>query len=357
MKKLSLLFLVLLTPLWPAVSEDFKIPVLIGQTGASSTFGKVELDGYTLAVEDWNKRYGGIEGKKVSLAVDDTQTDQAATLSSIHRFASLGYKVILGPTWLDGVAKGAIPVAKAKKVLLVTPSAESEALPASENGPITFYYHSRSEVAELLKFAASNNLKRLTLVYEQEPFAELLKKLLVEMNQGSVEFINQIGVQAGEADFKSIVPRIVKGSPDAFLVFVWDERSLLTLLQTLNLSAKKTPILTVHDGEGWLVKPEFKQHINHIFYSKFVLKSSEFMARFKERFGYDVLLTGSNAYDALWSVLLALKSGAKDAESIRGYLVSTELETVTFGKAKLTKSGAFSTSEVAMVEYKSPSGE
>jgi ABC-type branched-subunit amino acid transport system substrate-binding protein len=353
MKRTLLSLLSILCSWSSVVADEFKIPVLVGQTGASSTFGKVELDGYTLAVEAFNQKYGGIDGRQIALTVDDTRTDQATVVSSLQRLFSLGHKVVLGPTWLDGVAKGAIPVAKMKKALLVSPSAEFEAFPTSEDGPITFYYHSRSEVSALLKGAAKRGLTRVSLIYEQEPFAELIKKLLVEMNHGSVSFVNEVGVQAGESDFKSILPRITKNSPQAYLVLVWDERSLLTLLQTLSLKGDKTPILTIHDGEGWLTKSEFAQHLPHLIYSRFVLKDKEFSRRFKERFGYEVHLTGSNAYDAMWSVLLALKDGARDAASIRSYLTQHELQTTTFGPAKLTSAGHFTSSEVEVIEHRS----
>lgn len=35
-------------------AEELRIPAMIGQTGASATFGKGELDAYTLAIEEWN---------------------------------------------------------------------------------------------------------------------------------------------------------------------------------------------------------------------------------------------------------------------------------------------------------------
>lgn len=47
-----------------ALSEELRIPVLVGQTGAASSFGRNETDAYVLAAEEWNKK-GGVDGKKV----------------------------------------------------------------------------------------------------------------------------------------------------------------------------------------------------------------------------------------------------------------------------------------------------
>lgn len=51
-----------LTALHSVAAEDLRISVLVGQTGASQTFGRNETDGYTLAAEERNAK-GGVNGK------------------------------------------------------------------------------------------------------------------------------------------------------------------------------------------------------------------------------------------------------------------------------------------------------
>lgn len=116
---------------------DLVVPVLVGQTGASASFGPNETDAYTMAAEEWNAR-GGVDGKRVVLSLEDTTTSAKQILSAFHLHASRGVKVILGPTWLDGFP-AVIPVARKTGVLLVTPSAAIEAFSASDRTwPVTF---------------------------------------------------------------------------------------------------------------------------------------------------------------------------------------------------------------------------
>jgi ABC-type branched-subunit amino acid transport system substrate-binding protein len=352
MKYLFPILTLLLLP-FSAFADDYIIPALIGQTGASSTFGKAELDGYTLAIEEWNALHGGIDGKPVSLKVEDTRSDSATILTGFHRLAALGYKVVLGPTWMDGPGQGVIPVAEKKSILLVSPSAEYEALKSGTNWPITFYYHSRAEAVALVDYLACQKINRLSIVVEQEPFAELFRKLVVEASAGKLEIVNEVEVRAGESDFKSILPRLGRNSPQAHLVLVWDESSLITLLKTLKSIASDLPLVTIHDGEGWLSKPDFAALISKMVYSRFVISDRAFFERFRRRFGYDVYLTGSNAYDAMWSVLRALQSGARDARAVREFIVTNKLETVTFGKIQLAREGYVTASEVEVVEHPS----
>lgn len=333
-------------------AEDFSVAALIGQTGASSTFGKAELDGYQLAVDDWNKQFGGIDGRAVRLIVDDTRTDQKSILSGFHKFAAQGHPVILGPTWLDGM-QGVIPVAKSKDVLLVTPSAEFRAFSQENRGPITFYYHSPSEAEALVSAMAGRKMKRVVILFENEPFAELMKTLVIEKSYSSLEVVEQVAVNAGETNFKALIPRLKKLKPDAYLLLVWDESSLLSLLKDLKRLESTTPLVTIHDGEGWLTKPDFRSEISQLLHPRFVVENSAFKGRFHERFGYEVRLTGSNAYDAAWNTLKALSAGHRSGESIRKYLLSNELDTVTFGKIRLSPEGAVDSSRVEIIEFDS----
>lgn len=348
-KIIAVYFLIFLLSL-SSRADEFKLPALIGQTGASSTFGKVELEGYTLAVEEWNAKHGGIDGKPVRLDVDDTRTNQNSILSGFHKFAAEGHKVILGPTWLDAM-QGVIPVAKTKGVLLVTPSAEYRAFTSENSWPITLYYNSESEARALVDHLASTNLKKVSVLYEQEPFAELFSRLVAEEGKDKVEFVDTVSVSAGETNFKALLPRLMSNKPEAFIILVWDESSLLALLKDLKRFTNATPLLTIHDGEGWLTKPDFKAEISQLTYPRFRIFDADFKNRFVKRFGHEVTLTGSNAYDAAWSVLSALKEGNRDAAAIRKFVTSTTLQTVTFGPINLKNEGRVTVSSVEMVKF------
>lgn len=67
-----------------------------------------------------------MNGRKVVLDFDDTQTSAKQILSAFKRFATRRPAVVLGPTWLDGFP-AVIPIAQRNEILLVTPSAAIEA--------------------------------------------------------------------------------------------------------------------------------------------------------------------------------------------------------------------------------------
>lgn len=343
--RIFLILLVCLTTTVCSFAEQFKIPVLVGQTGASATFGRNETDAYTLAAEEWNAK-GGVNGKRVVLQFEDTQTSAKQIISAFQFHVANGAKIIVGPTWLDGFP-AVIPVARKNGALLVTPSAAIEAFSQSDRmWPVTFYHNSTIETQVLIDALKERKLSRLALVYEQEPFAEMIRKLLVGHN---IELVADIGVQAGESDFRSQLTRLRNKQIEAVIVLVWDERSLLALLQQIQVNLSEIRLATVHDGAGWLLNPALKTLLPRLLYTRFALVDGTFAQRFRSRFGYDPILTASNAYDALNAVLTAVAAGADSGAACRDYLMSHELDSVTFGKFKFNEDGSVP-SRVEVVE-------
>jgi ABC-type branched-subunit amino acid transport system substrate-binding protein len=245
--------------------------------------------------------------------------------------------VVLGPTWLDSFP-AVIPIARKKDVLLVTPSAALGAFAeADRTWPISFYHNSATEIKVLAEALRKRNLSKIALVYEQEPFAEMLRKLLLS---DKLPLAADIRVQAGESDFRAQLIKLRNQKVDAIVVFVWDQRSLLSLLQQIATNIPNIPLATIHDGSGWLEDPAFKPFLPRLMYTRFVLSDPSFEQRFKARFGYPPILTASNAYDALNSVLSAFAAGQDSAATCRKYLMNSQLDTVTFGSFRFNPDGS-----------------
>jgi hypothetical protein len=75
----------------------------------------------------------------------------------------------------------------------------------------------------------------------------MIRKLLINHNPALVA---DIGVQGGTVDFRSSIMKLKRTAPDALVIFVWDERLLLSLLQQIRTHLPNVPLVTVHDGAG-----------------------------------------------------------------------------------------------------------
>lgn len=316
--------------------EDLTIPVLVAQTGDAALFGQSETEGYVLAVEEWNAR-GGVGGRRVVLHVEDIQTDQRQMMTAYQRLSLNGIPALLGPTWLD-TFQALLPVARRRGTLLITPSSAREAFTDSAyGGMISFYNNTRSEIRTLVDELEARGLKRVALVYEQEPFAELLRKLVLERAPAPVV---ELGVQTGEADFLSLIPKLRAAKTDAVLLFIWHQRSLLSFLEQLRTQLPAIQLATCHDAEGWLKTESIRSVLGRVFFTSFELADPSFAPRFEKRFGHPPLLTASNAYDAISSLLKARAAGKNSPDEIRKWILSEELDTVTFGRFRFGSDGS-----------------
>jgi ABC-type branched-subunit amino acid transport system substrate-binding protein len=241
-----------------------------------------------------------------------------------------------------------ISTAQKKGVLLVTPSAAIEAFSEKDRTwAVSFYNNSTTEIQGLLDSLRARNLTKIALVYEQEPFSETLRKLITANDS---PLIADIGIQAGESDFRAHLMKLRKKKIDVVVVLVWEQRSLLSLLQQLRTHLPSIPLATVQDGAGWLEIPALRSALPRLIYTQFVLADPSFKERFKNRFGYAPILTASNAYDALHAVMSALAAGAQSGAACRQHILNSQLQSATFGSFRFNSDGSVP-SKVELVEY------
>jgi len=346
-KYILVLTLFLSLPFQNALVEEIKIPVIVGQTGVSQLFGNEELNAYKMAAEEWNAK-GGINGKKIKLIVEDSATNSKTILSAFNKLALDKPMAILGPTWLDGF-QHIIKPASRNNILFVTPSSSIESFKNFNH--FTFYYNTTNEIKFLMNYLNKNKLdSNITIVYEIGKFSEMLVDL-VKNNKNNKTSLDIHSFQSSDIDFKSSIFKIKKKNPDVILLFLWNDRGLLTFLKDLNLYLPNKKIATIHDGEGWLKNKTIQNEISNLIYTKYIINNKEFIDKYNKKYNKKPLLTASNAYDAANALFEGL-SKSNNSNELRKYIAETEFNTVTFGKVKLGKEGFINSNDIEIIEYK-----
>jgi branched-chain amino acid transport system substrate-binding protein len=333
---------------------ELRIAGIFGLTGVSNPFGKGELDAVTLAVEEWNAK-GGIAGKKLVLQAEDHHTEQMKVVSAFKKLVDVdGHTALLGPTWLD-TFQSIIPLAERKQILLLTPSAAVESFErAAKTQPfaLSTYFRTRNEIKVLLDHLASQGKKKVVAAYDQDPYFQLLKRLINETApECGVEIVQSDDFQMGETDFRTYLARLRKSQPQAILFMQQREETVLSFFRQRRELFPESYVAGIHDLEGFLQNDQMKALAGDIDFTYFKIADPGFSKRFETRFGYAPILTASNAYDAANMLFEALNKGAKNGVEIRDYLLSNEFQTVTFGATKFAPDGSMTESEMGVKRF------
>ena len=99
-----------------------------------------------------------IDGRKVKLVVDDTESNNVKTLSAVRKLSFVNKaQVILGPTWLDSF-QSVLPIADRERILLFSPSTAIAVIKQSNvQYPfvLSTYFNLEVEIELLLKHLKS----------------------------------------------------------------------------------------------------------------------------------------------------------------------------------------------------------
>lgn len=334
-----------------AVADDsstYDVHAAYALTGFASTFGSAELNGTTLAIDDFN-RTSYIDGKKVKLIVDDTQSANVHTLSAVRKLMSVNKaKIILGPTWLDSF-QSALPIADREKILLFTPSAAVAVIKKSDSQyPLIFStgFNLELELELLLKHVKNEQKKRIILAFDQDPFFQTVRAIIQKgASSISLEIVSDESFDLNAADFRSLLVKTKKLNIDGAILGFGDEKNLLTFLKQRKEINPTLPLFGTDYLDGYVSQDQWIHLFDNVHFISARVRDKDFAVQYEKRFKTPPVLSASAAYDATAIVLQALKANKRDPADVRDYLLSNEFNTTTFGKVRFNSFGGVQSSD------------
>ncbi|MGC4957444.1 ABC transporter substrate-binding protein [Actinomadura citrea] len=309
-------------------SGPIKIAVVDAQSGQLSSLGKWEHKGVKLAVDEWNAK-GGVDGRKIQLAVFDDQGDPTVGTNLARKIDSQGYIAMLG------TAESAVTIAMA-------PSLRQAEIPNIASG------QSPGMVALKSPFLFLNGPTSTTYDETLAKYVvdqKKMKKIAMISNNGSYgkgehdAFLKALGdrglkpvadevVTTDQKDFSAQLTKIRQRSPEVIFLGAEEVESGLIVKQARDLgitvpfagaAPQGTPVYRdtagVKNAEGTIVSsPYLSNDVSEA--------SKRFAAAYKAAYGEDAELHGAKAYDGAQILLTALKNsgvatGRKLADAIR----------------------------------------
>ena len=169
--------LCLLLVLLSGKGETIKIGAIISLSGPASHLVEVK-ESMILAIDEANS-WGGINGKKIELIVEDCRSDPAEGKRAFGRIEAKHHPVLYVST-LSSVSMALAPLAAENRVVLVGLVVSSPAF-AKQNGWVFRYYSSAEhEMQSALHILRSQKIKKLGILYQNDEYGTSVLRLLKE---------------------------------------------------------------------------------------------------------------------------------------------------------------------------------
>jgi branched-chain amino acid transport system substrate-binding protein len=203
-----------------AASKD---EILVGHfaalTGTTATFGESTNRGVMLAIEEANAA-GGVNGKKIKLLVEDTQSkaDQART-AVIKLVSQNKVQAVLGEVASTRTMAGA-PVAQEAKVPLITPSSTNPEVTKKGDYIFRVCFTDDFQAAVVAHFAWDQGYRTAAIFKDikNDYSVQFAKVFADEFTRLGGKIVNEQAYQEGNQDFKAQLNNIKSSKPDCVLI-------------------------------------------------------------------------------------------------------------------------------------------
>lgn len=324
------------------VREDtIKLGGVYGLTGIVADWGQGELEATVLAIEEINEK-GGVNGKRISLVVEDMKSSQTGVLTSTRKLITVdNVDAIIGPSWLETYASAA-SLSDEHDIIMVTPSTAIGALERDIDFKNIFstLHSGRDQFRELLRYMATQEVDEIVLLYAQEPYwMDIMAHVKKDVILYNITILDEITFAPGETDLRTAIVRAREQQPEGILWGTLDDSSYTAFLKQRKELYPEAVLYTERTIETFVNSGEYDDVLYDIYYSAPSDIDETFVQRYETRWGHLPQTTTPNAYDATMIVIEAMQEGNMDAGSIRNYLNENEFNTVTFGKISFDKQG------------------
>lgn len=331
--------------------QDASGPVKIGLStplsGAAASLGESERNGAQLAVEQVNGGGGLIDGRELSLKVQDNAcnpTDGAASVSKL--ITDQKVSGLIGAL-CSGVTLAAMPIVARNKVpMVVATSTSPDITKASGKGGNKFTFRINPSDADLAVALASHlstsgSAKKIAILAEDSTYgrtgAEALKQsLLAEGLQVTVtDFTPQ-----GTADFSTLISKYRNNGSEAVALYITgaDHLSFLRQAEAADLRLPVTGRVELEGQNLEVLQDEKFAGSSSVYpYSSLIDtdQNRKFVQLYEEKYGASPTYEAFEGYNAVLVFADAIRRAeSADPEAIQKALAETSMPSLTGGTIK-----------------------
>ncbi len=325
---------------------ELRVGILLPLTGDGASYGKKELNGILLAIDEANaSRRDGVP--KIVPITEDSQGKPAVATTAMHKLISKDkVPVVIGPAF-SSPALAVVPIADKNGVLLMSPSASSPKLTGA--GKLFFrVWPSDTAEAESVAKVATGRLKlnSFAVFHVDNEYGVGLKDVFEKtVKAANKEVLFSEGFREGQTDFRTALTKIKSLAPDGIYIpgYYKELSALLRQAKELGVKGQFLSCATFHEPE--LLKLAGDAASGVVFVQpEFDLKSDDpkiqqFAKQYKSRFDIDAGIYSAHGYDAAMALARTLNGGARTPEDIRKALLDLKDFSGLTGRIKFLPTG------------------
>jgi branched-chain amino acid transport system substrate-binding protein len=189
--------------------------VLTPLTGAGAFDGPRMLKAIQAVVSDINAT-DGVLGRKLSLMVEDDETNPEAAVRAAHKLIDVDKVPVIMGTWASAVTTAVAPVCWESKTFLTTVSGADSITHLPHQGYlIRTQPNNQLQATKHAEFIIRHGSKRVFIMAVQAPFAEPTRKYLTDtLTPKGVTVAGSLVYDKDKTSYRSEVDQALKAKPD-----------------------------------------------------------------------------------------------------------------------------------------------
>ena len=345
----SILALFTMATTWSGAASaagSIKIGVAGAHSGDLASYGLPTLKAVQLVVKDINEK-GGINGMPLELLIEDDACKPEIATNTATKLVSDKAKAVIGHI-CSGATKAALPIYRAAKVIVISPSATTPSLTLSGEYP-NFYRTIAADDVQAhtqVDFAIDTlKVNKIAVLHDKGDYGKGLAefaKIFIEQS-GKAEVVLFEGVTPGAVDYSAVVQKIKRSGAEAVLFGGYhpeaskivgqmrQKRMVIPFISDDGVKDDTFIKVAGKDAEGIYATGPADVSNNSL--------TKEYREKFKKAEGTDPGAFFDNAVAAALTLTNAMvKAGSADPEAVAKVLHSNEVAT-PFGNIKFDGKG------------------
>lgn len=230
--------------------DTIKLGLVASLNGELRPWGQDSAAGAQLAVDEINAA-GGIDGKKIELLTEDSNSKPEEGKSAAEKLASNGVLALVGEV-ASGITMQMKEVAKDKGIPLVAVGATNPAVTQDSNGLVTRVCYTDDLQGPVMAVFAFNDLKlrRIAVMTDQkQPYSQGLSKTFREKFEAlGGKIVGEESYQSGETQFGGQITKIKAQNPDGVFMsgYFTEVGPMARQMRAAGMTTQK-----LLGGDGW----------------------------------------------------------------------------------------------------------